>query len=232
MFRFIILIFSTLLLFSCAKEINVRTLTFEKNFKIAKEKFQNKNYPRAIDDFNVILYNYSGETFIDSVQYYLALSHFKNEEYYSASYEFAKLYENYPSSPLAEEALFKSALSYYKLSPDVNLDQKETRAAFAKFQRFIEVFKEGEYSERASEYIKELRNRFAEKEFKTAELYMKLEQPRAAKVYYRSVMEDYYDSDFFNEAIRGYAEASKMMKDMKTYNEYMKRYNSITKNVK
>ncbi|MBN1971704.1 MAG: outer membrane protein assembly factor BamD [Candidatus Delongbacteria bacterium] len=219
-----------ILTFSCMKNIDIDRNDFNRNYEIAKEKYQDEKYNNAIDDFNVLIYNYNGNSKIDSVRFYLAMSHFKIDEFYSASYEFAKLYENHPNSLLAEEALFKSALSYYELAPDVTLDQAESNAALTKFQRFLEIYKSGEYADKAKEYIVSLRSGFASKEFQAAKLYDKLEQPRAAKIYYRSIIENYYDTEYFIESIKGYAEACKLMGEQKVYEDYIKRYESMKKN--
>ena len=80
---------------SCSDEMNLKTIGFERSYKIAKKKYNEESYIKAIEDLNVILLNYSGAVGIDSAKFLLAESHYKIEEYYLASYEFKSLVDNF-----------------------------------------------------------------------------------------------------------------------------------------
>lgn len=224
---FLVLVTLFLGMFSCSKELNLKDLPYEDNLRIAKEKYDNEKYVKAIDDFKAILLNYGGMNGIDSVQFLLAESHFNLAEYYSSAYEYTRLYNNYPGSPLAEEALFKSAYSYYKLSPSYHLDQEDTENAMRHFQIFVETYKSGTYVDSALVLMKELREKTAEKDFKAGELYLIMDQPRAAKTYFGYIIENYYDTKFYLPSIKYYAESFKAMGDDYSYNIYMDEYKKL-----
>jgi len=224
-----IIIVAALLISSCTKEINIQKAGFEKSFIIAKKKYEKNNFIQALDDFNVIILNYGGQTGIDSVQYYLANTHLKLEEYYSASYEFNRLTESFPESKLAEESYFNSALSYYQLSPMYSLDQKETYNAMTKFQFYLDIYPTGKYSDKANIYISEIREKLAKKEFESGKLYLKMDQPRAAKIYFLEIINNYYDTSFYVPSLKFMTEASKSMDDDYNFQLYLDKYNEAIK---
>ena len=216
-----------LLFCSCTNELNLKEVGFEKSFESAKKKFNAEKYVESLNDFEVILLNYSGHAGIDSAQFFLAQSHYELEEYISASYEFEKLVDNFPQSKLSEEALFKAALSYSQLSPSRVLDQSESKKALTKFQIFLDKYKSGDYADKAREHNLKIREKLARKEYEAGLLYLKMEQPRAAKVYFKSIMEKFYDSSFYLESVSNYAESCRQMDDDYNYQLYMKKYNKL-----
>ena len=218
---------SVLLFCSCTNELNLKEAGFERSFKSAKKKFDEGKYIESLNDFEVILLNYSGHAGIDSAQFFLAQSHYELEEYISASYEFEKLVDNFPQSKLSEEALFNAALSYFKLSPPSVLDQSESKKALTKFQIFLDKYKSGDYADKAREYNLKIREKLAKKEYEAGLLYLKIEQPRAAKVYFKSIMEKFYDSSYYLEAINNYAESCRQMDDDYNYQLYTNKYNKL-----
>jgi len=219
------------LLNSCAPEVGIKELGFRRSLDQAREKFNQEKYVKAVEDLNVILLNFNGEQGIDSAQYLLAESHYKLQEFYNASYEFSKLTDNFPESFLSEEAMYKSALCYYFLSPLPALDQKETQKAINKFQFYLDKYKAGKFAEESSAKMRELRNKLAEKEYSSGVLYMKMDQPRAAKVYFTQVIENYYDTDFYLLALRDVSAAYKLLEDSYNADIYMKKYLELNKNV-
>ena len=49
--------------------------------------------------------------------------------------------------------------------------------------------------------ILNLRNKLAKKDFYTASLYIKLEEIESANIYYLSIIDNYYDTDYVNDAL-------------------------------
>jgi len=223
------ILLSIVFLSSCSDDLNIKNIGFERSYKIAKKKFNDENYVKAIEDLNVILLNYSGSAGIDSAKYLLAKSHFNVEEFYLASYEFKSLVDNFPSSPLAEEALYNSALSYHMVAPDFILDQKDTKTALIKFQLFLDNYSTGEFASKSMKKIKEIREKLAKKQFESGELYMRVDEPRAAKVYFALVLEEYYDTQYYIKSLERIAEAYKEMEDDYNYHLYLDKYNDANK---
>jgi len=228
---FYILSLTIFLLLSCSKEIKLENIGFEKSFKIAKEKFNENNFREAINDLNTIVLNYGGENGIDSAQFLIGKSHYQLEEYYSAAYEFTKLSESFPESQLIEDSYFNSAECYRELSPRYTLDQKETFTAISKYQLYLDLFPKGKFALQAGENIKELRVKIARKNYEAGLLYLKLDQPRAAKVYFNEIIDNFYDTSFYLSSLEQIAYASLAMKDEYNYQLYLSKFQELKNNV-
>ncbi|MBU4487177.1 MAG: outer membrane protein assembly factor BamD [Candidatus Delongbacteria bacterium] len=226
-------IISVLLFFiSCSKELNSEKAGFYKNFQTAKKKYNDNNYREAINGLNSIILNYGGENGIDSVQFLIAKAHYELEEFYSASYEFSRLTDNFPESKLIEESYYQDAGCYKKLSPRYTLDQKETFTAISKYQLYLDLFPKGKYSKESSLNITELREKLARKEFEAGSLYLKLGQPRAARVYFNEIIDNYYDTSYYILSLEKIAQAYLEMKDDYSYKIYLSKFQELKNNLK
>lgn len=176
-------------------------LTAQERFALAMKMFNNKDYLEAKNQFKIIILNNPALPFVDNVQYHLAESHFQLKEYILASDEYARLIRLYPQSEWVDDAQFKIAMSDYRLSPKATLDQKYTKLAVDNFQRFLEDFPKSELVPQAEKLLKECRTKLAKKEFKAGELYRKLHDCEAALVYFNSVLENYYDTQYAKDAL-------------------------------
>ena len=175
----------------------------EKAFAVAMNNYNNKDYVDAIEDFSLMKVKFSGTSVSDKVQYYLALSYLKQEEYILAAYEFEYLLKNYTTSPLAVDGRYRLALCYYGMSPKYSLDQTYTYQAIMELKNFLELYPADKNAPEAEKKIRELRNKLAYKEIKAAELYSTLGDYRAATIYYENVVNEYFDTDYADDALYG-----------------------------
>jgi outer membrane protein assembly factor BamD len=129
------------------------------------------------------------------------MSHYKREEYILAAYEFDYLLKNYPTSEFSEQGRFDMAMCYYNLSPTYDLDQTYTRYAITSFQLFLELYPNSTLAGDAEAKVSALRNKLAQKTFMSAEVYKKMDDYKAAIIYYDQVLADYFESDFADDAL-------------------------------
>jgi outer membrane protein assembly factor BamD len=179
----------------------------EEAFRIAKAKYDHKDYMDAIDDFSFIKVKFPGTNISDRVEYYLGDSYYNKKEYILSAYEFETLLKNYPLSTLIPQARYKLGLCYYQLSPKYSLDQDYTIYAISELQSFVEAYPGDKNVPDAESKLHELRNKLAYKDFRTAEIYMKMDDYKSASIYYNNVYENYIDSDWAEAAMLGHAEA-------------------------
>ncbi len=222
-----VLILFSIIIAGCisADKSNITTDNPEEAFKIAKQSYDKGDYRQAIEDFSFIKIKFSGTSVVDKAQYYLGMSYFNRKEYILAAYEFENLIKNYTLSEFYPLARYYLAMSYYNLSPKYELDQTYTQYAIIEFQNFLILYPTHKFAPDAEKKIKELRNKLAYKDLKTAELYVKLEDYKAALVYYNNILEEYFDTDYADDASYGkiqvliikkkYDEASKEIKRFK-----------------
>lgn len=221
------LIFLVLIINGCIspEKSNINTEDPEEAFRIAKSSYDKGNYTQAVEDFSFIKIKFSGTSVIDKAQFYLGMSYYNRKEYILAAYEFENLIKNYTLSEFYPLARYYLAMSYYNLSPKYELDQTYTRYAIIEFQNFLILYPTHKLAPDAEKKIKELRNKLAYKDLKTAELYIKLEDYKAALVYYNNILQEYFDTDYADDASYGkiqvliikkkYDDASKEIKRFK-----------------
>lgn len=221
-----LLIVIMIILVGCisADKSNITTDNPEEAFKIAKRSYDKGDYTQAVEDFSFIKIKFSGTTIIDKAQFYLGMSYYHRKEYILAAYEFENLIKNYTLSEYYPQARYYLAMSYYNLSPKYELDQTYTRYAIIEFQNFLILYPTHSLAPDAEKKIKELRNKLAYKDLKTAELYMKLENYKAALVYYNNILEEYFDTDYADDASYGKIQVLIIKKNYEEAKKEIKRF--------
>lgn len=164
-------------------------------FHEARAKYDNHKYLTAIELFQAVVYNYPGETIIDTAQYYLALSYFGNKDYALAGTEFNRYLTNYPTSAYASASQFMKAVSAYEATPkNFGLDQSELDDAIRQLEDFITDHPESEFAADARKYLALAKERLAQKFYGGAMTYSRMGASDAAKVYFQKVIDDYTNS--------------------------------------
>jgi outer membrane protein assembly factor BamD len=182
---------------------NINTEDPDKAFEMAKANFDKKDYVQAIEDFSLIKVKFSGTSISDKAQYFLGMSYLKQKEYILAAYEFEYLLKNYGTSSFAPDGRFQLAMCYFGMSPKYSLDQTYTHQAITEFKNFLELYPTDKNAPDAEAKIKELRNKLALKEFKSADLYSTMENYKAATLYYENVVNEYFDTEYADDALYG-----------------------------
>ena len=173
----------------------------QKAFNIAKKNYDRGDYLQAIDDFSYVKVKFSGTSIIDDSQYYLAMCYYQRKEYILASYEFDYLIKNYTTSEYYSKSHFMLAMCYYYQSPRFNLDQTYTYYAINEFMSFIELYPKDANVRDAEIKIKELRDKLAYKDYMSGTLYFRMDNYRAAIVYFDNVLDRFFDSEYADDAL-------------------------------
>ena len=181
------------------KKINVES-DFSNNFQKAINYFEKKKYSRARDEFDYIIKSDSGSKLANEAQFYKGECLFEIKEYDEA-------WSSYDRYIRFSNDLIKIEKSRYRIcecailsSNSYQRDQEKTKQALEQLQMFIEDFPQSEFIKDAEESIKKLRYKLAKKEYEVARLYLKLEEYESAIIYFRSVLNNYYDTEFSDEA--------------------------------
>jgi len=142
--------------------------------------FEEDKYVKASQQFNIIVERASHTDLGDDALFFLAESYFLNEDYDLALIEFEKLVSRMGFSPYIEKSRWRICETLMLLSPNFYHDQDSSMKAITQIQ--------------------ELRSRLAEKNMETGKLYVKLKAYDSAIVSYKIVINDFYDTKFFEEA--------------------------------
>ena len=162
--------------------------------------FEEENYVKASQQFNIIVDRASHTDLGDDALFFLAESYFLNKDYDLALVEFEKLVSRMGFSPYIEKSRWRICETLMLLSPNFYHDQESSKKAISQIQEFLDDFPNSEYSTDADKLINELRTRLAEKNMETGKLYVKLKAYDSAIVSYKIVVNEFYDTKFFNDA--------------------------------
>jgi len=200
----------------------------EASWEKIKNYFERERYLDSSEHLEIFLINYAGSTLSDSAQYLLAESHYFMKEYIISASEYEKLMVQYPRSPLVAQSEYKLGLSYYELSPSYHKEQQYSTKAIEMFQLFVEDFPSSSLVPEAEERIQELRTKLAKKEFQAGKLYHRMTEYEAARMYYQSVLDDYYDTEYAEDAqllkADSWADQKEWMEAQAAYQAFLIRY--------
>ena len=188
------------ILISCTTQQVLSPLEAEDEFERALSFFENKKYDSATQAFERIIFYHPTSEYVDDAQYWLGRSYFEKEGYAQAIVEFDYLIRNFSNSIFSEEAHLYRAKSYLLNAPSYNKDQTEVLQALALLNDFLTLFPKSQYTNEIKESILMGRNHLAKKEVENGKLYIKLNQPDAALLYFDYVLETYPETEVAAEA--------------------------------
>lgn len=200
-------VFVLIFAFGCKSSDAPESRNVEKLYQDATELFQKGEYLESKKLFDLIKLQYPASQYADDAQYYLAEVEYKKERYIMAAFNYNLVRKYYPNSPYVVECLYKAALCYSNLAPQPERDQDYTKKAIQSFMEFQTYYPNDTLYHEAGKQIEKLRNILAEKEFKNAVLYTKMNNPKAAVIYYDAVINDYEDTQFYQDAFFGKIES-------------------------
>ncbi|TAE22526.1 MAG: outer membrane protein assembly factor BamD [Candidatus Kapaibacterium sp.] len=188
---------------SCSQKNFVIPRNVDEYYEQALEAFNTEDLSRAQKYFDVIKLQYPASKYADDAQYYLAEINVKKNENILAAYNYNQLRRTFPNSEFAKISTYKAAMSNFRQSPRYDRDQDYTRQAIKAFSEFQALYPKDSLSVEAGKRIMELRSKLAEHDFRTAELYLKLQAPRAAIAYFDLVLGNYPDTDYVEPSLLG-----------------------------
>ena len=198
----LILMIAALTLVSCRSQDLIRPGdSLEVAFDKAKSQYDQENWSEAARSFETVISIGRGTDLGQEAQYLLAESYYNNRRYLLAASEYERYANLYPRSERRENVDFKIGMSYYNMSPRYKLDQTYTRQAVENFRLFNSRYADSERAEEAVEYIDELREKLARKQYSAAEFYMRTNRYLAATVYHDIIIDEYPETSWAEQAL-------------------------------
>ena len=185
-----------LFLTSCKSEFEKIRATGDVEQIMAKafEYYDEKEYNKAQNLFELIINNLRGRVEAEKVYFYYSYTHYHLNRYILASYYFQNFTTTFPNSTYREEADFMVAFSNYQLSPSYRLDQSYSAKAITQFQLFVNTYPTSNRVEQCNKLIDEMRRKMEKKAFAEGELYFNLSQYQAATQSFENLLKDYPES--------------------------------------
>ena len=198
--RKITLFLAVLFLVCCSnKNVNVDE-DLSPRFDKAMGYFNKGKYSRAKDEFDYIIMADPGSKIANESQYYMAESMFQIEEYDEASIAFDRYVRFSPDYSKIEKARYRICECAINLSNSYQREQSQTHRALEQLQMFIEDFPASDLIDDAEDAMLALRLKLAQKDYEVGRMYLKLEEYDSALIYFRSVLNHYYDTSFSDDA--------------------------------
>ena len=148
----------------------------------------------------------AGSGQVDDAIFLLGESHLLAKEYASAELEYDRLLRDYPESDSSAAASFRLGEAYAGQSRMEDFDQEFTVKALEQYQRYLRDYPGDWRNAEAQTRIAQLRTRLARKLLNTGTLYVKLNEPAAAGVYFARVRDEFSDTALLGDAILGVAQ--------------------------
>ena len=176
---------------STSNEKMTHTDWCKKRYENAEELYKAKKYGRTIEKLEEILSTCAGSGYMEQAQFLIAESHFNLEQWIEARGEYGSFIVNFPGSPFAETAEFRKAVSSYNMEYKIDRDESNTTTAMKDFERYLANHPSTPLRDSVQYYYNNLVDRVAEKEFQTGRLYLRMEKPQAAVIYFKEFLETY-----------------------------------------
>ncbi len=157
----------------------------------AESMVAKEDYYRSLEVLEGLLTDCRGTGLMERTQFLLAESRFKLEDWIEARGEYSTFVLNFPSSPFAESAAFRKALSAYSMSYSDMRDDSPTQTAQRDFEEFLETYPQSALSDSARKMMEGLHNRLGDKDYQTAFLYWRMNEPLACAMYLKTYLRDY-----------------------------------------
>ena len=206
----------------------------EYKYSVAMTYYQQKDYDRALQLFDILQSAFRGKPQAEEIAYYTADCYYNMNDYEIASHYFKRFAVNFPFADKTEFALFRSACCYYLESPNVSLDQTDSYTAISEFQSFVDLYPKSIYVDSANQLIDTLRYKIAEKDFNTCMLYYKMEEYQAAITSFESFLKEnpatHHREDIIKYMVltyNKYAEKSVAEKQRERYELALEKYNTL-----
>ena len=233
---FIRLIISFIFIFTTGcSSINFRKEPVSNDIIFLKAKvFLDKNkFEKAKSNFLQIVNSEKGSELALQSHFYLGHSYYGLKNYDESIYNF-NYYSMFSKDIIKiEESQLMKSKCVYKMTASYNNDQTQTFLAISTIQEFLDNFPSSKYNDEANDMIVSLRNKISKKYYETGRLYMKMKSYNAAKYYLDLVINDYYDTKYFNEAKISYIFNYILMDDYDSaFNYYNDNKDSFTSNEK
>ena len=222
---------------SCSTQFGKVLKNKDYNYKLSKadEFFGKKKFKQAEQLYVEVFPILKGTDKFEELYFKYAYCSFYLKNYEDAENLFKGFLEVFPNSSKSEEVAYMRANSFYLQSPKVELEQTNTAKAIGMMQTFINTHPSSTRLKEAAEVIASGRAKLQDKEYKSAHLYYKVGQFRAAGISFTNLLNDYPEAVNGDEyklmalkSFYNFARLSVSEKQLERYQRVTVEYNDFT----
>ena len=155
---------------------------------------------RVIEIFRTVIKNAPYGKYAAISQYKIGLFLKEKGLYQEARDEFEKTMNDYPTSEWAHAAKFQIAMADTSRASDAQHEQKVTDVAMQEFKEFVKSHPDSELTPQAKQQMSYLKEKEAENNFVIAKFYEKQKNLKAARIYYKEIINNYTDTTCASKA--------------------------------
>ena len=174
---------------------------YEAIYEEGVKRYESEDYTRALQLFDHVAPLIRGTAKAEQLAYYNAYCYYNLNENIMASYYFKRFAKDFPRSEFAEECAFMGAYCKYLESPKSSLDQTNTYEAITELQLFINLYPDSDRIEECNSLIDELRKKLEKKDFEIAQLYLKMEEYKAALTSLNNIIKKYPSTTYKEDVL-------------------------------
>lgn len=156
-------------------------------------------------------------------QYKLGMILFQLGRYEESREAFQKVIDNYSDGEWAAPAKYQLALATSQAFPGADYDSSYLKEATSRLDEFIKDHPEAKISAEAEDQLIVLRNKEARKVFDTGQFYENQDQYKSGIIYYKKVVKNYPDSDYYDLAVERIEELEELVRRNITKSELKKK---------
>ncbi len=181
------------------------------DYEAGRVAYEAKRYLDAQTSLKRFLDLNPGHAVADSAQLLLGLAQVRAGSYAEAAVEFAILVREFPRSELRDDAAYQECLAYFAQMRPAQLDPTFALRARGCFNEFLLRFPDSPLGDEARARLLEIADRLAEKEYRTADMWMSLKQYESVLVYVDEILTKYRSSTWVPRAMYMRARALESM---------------------
>ena len=227
----IVLIFAffAVIFTSCKNTFDAILESSDLNLKMKSgiDYYNRGKYRRAATIFESMILLSQGTDKEDSVQYYNAMSNYRYGDYITAEANFEKFLEVFPHSKFSEQSRFLRIKSLYEQTYRWELSQVPTQRAMALIREFTYDNPNSQYKPSCDAMLDEFQERLDRKGYEAAKLYYDMEDYKAARSAFKTVLKENSDNRYREQILYYTALSSYKFADNSVKEKQKERYMSF-----
>ena len=178
--------------------------TNEQKYEAAQQYFAKGDYAKTTTLLEQVSRFYRGTKEAENVTYLLATAYTKRKDYVSGIHYYEGYVSHYAQHEHYQECLYMLGYCYFKMSPEPELDQRNTESAIGQFETYLAQYPADKHSDEVRGLLLQLREKLAQRELASTKLYYNMgnyggNNYRAAIVTSQNAMNDYPDTQYLED---------------------------------
>ena len=165
------------------------------------EEYEAGNYKKSIDYFQKLKDIYPFSKYAVLAELKLGDAHYRIEQYEDAAFAYEEFEKLHPRNEAIPYVIYQIGRCHFDRMTTPDRDQTAARKALETFQRLQKQYPNDPYARSAADHIVACYKSLAGHEFGVGQFYYKSRHYKAALVRFRSVVQDYPDIGYHQQAL-------------------------------